>query len=128
MTRLLLAVLISIGLIGCTTMKAVERPTPSTPNQVAVGDDVRVTTKVGKTYALKVMSVSETSMAGRDPAGKLWRVPFDQIQSLEVEQISGWKTAGATVAIVLAAMAALLVIALRNLDDEIQDEIENSFP
>ncbi len=109
MFRFLMAVLISINLIGCTTMKAVERPTPSTANEVIVGDDVRVTTKAGKTYELEVTAVAETSMTGREKTGKLWKVPFDQIQTLEVEKVSAAKSAGLGLAVtVLLGIAAVI--------------------
>lgn len=125
--RIALAALISISLIGCSTMRAVERPTSTRHDQIAQADQVRITTKAGKAYSLKVVEVAGTAMIGRDEAGKLWKVPYEQIESIETKRTSGWKTAGATVAVVIATLAVLIVVALRNLDDEINDEIHDNF-
>lgn len=104
------AIFLSVCLIGCTSMKAVETPTSATPAQVVAGDQVQVTTKAGKLYVLEITEVSDDAMLGRDEAGKLWKVPFDQIQTLEVEKISAAKTAGATFAGVGVVAVVLFVL------------------
>ncbi len=119
--RFVLAVLTSISLISCTTMKAVERPTPSTPNQVAVGDDVRVTTKAGKTYALEITAVAETSMTGREETGKLWRVPFSQIETLEVEKVSAAKSVGLGLGITVLLWGAAILAMGYAMDKAFED-------
>lgn len=91
-------------------MKTIERPTPSTPTQVIAGDEVRITTKAGRTYDLNVTQTSEDSIVGRDDSGKLWKVPFDQIQTLEVEEISTAKTAGAALAGVSLTAVTLFIL------------------
>ena len=110
MFKATVAVLLSACLIGCTSMKAVERPTVAAPSQVVVGDEVRVMTKAGKTYAIEVTEMAVDAMIGRDDAGKLWKVPFEQIQTLEVEKLSAGKTAGATFAGLGVAAVALYVL------------------
>lgn len=110
MFKATVAVLLSACLIGCTSMKAVERPTVAAPSQVVVGDEVRVTTKAGKIYALEVTEMAVDAMIGRDDAGKLWKLPFEQIQTLEVEKLSAGKTAGATFAGLGVAAVALYVL------------------
>lgn len=116
--------LLSLCLIGCTTMKAVERPTPALHSQIEAGDDVVVTTRAGKIYSLKVIQVSNDALIGSDQAGKRWKVPYEQIQAMEARRISGWKTAGMTAAVVIAALATVLVVGLRKLDDSINDVFE----
>lgn len=110
MFRTIVALMLSICLIGCTSMKAVEVPTATSTAQVEAGDKVRVTTKVGRVYALEISKMADDSMTGRDEAGKLWKVPFDQIQTIEVEKVNAGKTAGATFAGIGLAAIALFVL------------------
>lgn len=116
-----MALVLSVCLVGCTSMKTVEAPATTAPSQVEKGDAVRVTTKAGHTYALEITAVSDTAMTGRDDTGKLWKVPFDQIQTLQVEQISAARTAGATaggIGIVAVTLYVLGAIAFGKALDE----------
>lgn len=125
MFRAAMAVLLSVCLIGCTSMKTVERPAISASEQVVIGDEVRVTTKVGKTYALEITEMADDAMTGRDDAGKLWKVPFDQIQTLEAEKISAGKTAGGTFAGVGVVAVVLFVLGAIAFGKAIEDAGEN---
>lgn len=125
MFKATVAVFLSACLIGCTSMKAVERPAVSAPSQIIVGDEVRVTTKAGKAYALEITEMADDAMIGRDDAGKLWKVPFEQIQTLEVEKLSAGKTAGATFAGVGVAAVALFVLGAIAFGKAIEDAGED---
>ncbi|HEY1077294.1 MAG TPA: hypothetical protein VGE51_11445, partial [Fontimonas sp.] len=53
----------------------------------------------------------EASITGREEGGKLWRVPFNQIDALEVRKVSAGKTVGLGLGVLAAIwIAAALVL------------------
>ena len=112
MFRALIAFFVSFCLVGCTSMKAVDVPTSGSVPQFAVGDTIRISTKAGASYTLKVTDVSKNSVSGTDDSGKRTKVAFDQIKAVEVERKSTGKTAGAGIGATLLVVAVLFVVGI----------------
>lgn len=96
MFRILVAVLVSLSLIACTSM----RPLPPGDagqwrGQVQVGDDVSVAATNGKTYLLTLTEVDDQKIVGIGDNKKV-TIRYEQIQQLEVRKLSAAKTVGAT--------------------------------
>ena len=93
---------------ACTTMRPIEDFSPSQLRQeVEVGDEVEIVATNGKRYELEVTKVEADALYGEADSGKRYKVPFESIQSIRVEKVSGWRTAGVTVVVyyVLTAIA-----------------------
>ncbi|SFF61179.1 hypothetical protein SAMN04488120_11245 [Fontimonas thermophila] len=126
--RTAIVIVTAFCLAGCTTMRAVEAPASAlsasakTSDQVKVGDRVELYTRAGHFYALKVVSMDESSLVGRDENGKHWRVPFDQIERMQVQRIDALKTAGAVGAglvVLWAAAIAAFAYAVKHAFDDL---------
>ncbi len=112
MFRILVAVLVSISLVACTSM----RPLPPGDGgqwrgQVHVGDDVSVTASNGKTYLLTLTEVDDQKIVGIGDNKKV-TIRYEQIQTLEVRKLSALKTTAAVGGGILAATAALLLVVI----------------
>lgn len=110
MFRALVALLISVCLVGCTSMKAVDVPTSSRPPDFSVGDTIQISTKSGASYKLKVTELAQSSVSGTDDSGKRMKVRFDQIATVQVEKLSTGKTAGAGLGFSLLIVGLLFVV------------------
>lgn len=110
MIRTIIVILLCICMLGCTSMQAVEGPVLAEPTQLSTGDSVQVTTKAGRSYELTVTELSNDAITGQDDDGKLWKVPFDQVRSLEIERFNTAKTAGATAAGLSLTAIVLIVL------------------
>jgi len=75
---------------GCTSMRGVDEPGTQARQRVEVGETVRVHTSDAREYEFRVTAVDDDALIGKDV-----RVPFDDIERLEVRELDGWKTAGA---------------------------------
>ena len=114
-----LATAIAAVLLGfpaaCTTM------TPLAPDAngehiraaVKAGDTVRVLVADGTTHLLKVSALSESSLTGSasqggtDVAGSRIDLPWREIRQIEVQRVSGSRTAGLTALLVVVAAVAI---------------------
>lgn len=112
MFRAVIAFFVSLCLVGCTSMKAVEVPSSGAAPQFSVGDTIRVSTKAGAFHRFKVTDVSGNAVGGSDEAGRPVKVAFDQITSVQVEKRSAAKTAGAGVAAGVLILAVLFVVGI----------------
>jgi len=105
---------------ACTSMRTVDPSAAEPEHRVAVGDTARIVTRDGQEIVIDVTTVEKDALVGRhmkragrpatgfeiDSAGEAsteetLRVPFDQVATVEVRQLDGWKTAalvGGTVA------------------------------
>ena len=127
-----IALLVFAG--GCTSVRTVDNGTAQSARKVEVGDIVRIVTHSGQQIELEVTDVDKERLTGVrrkktgravtgyeiDPADKdsteeTLRVPFDDVATVQVRGLDGWKTAalvGSTVAVLWLiglALASLLV-------------------
>ncbi len=117
MIKVAIVVFLSLSLISCTTMQAVEASKTENPYQIESGDDIILSTLKGDTFALEIRSVSEDALVGADSRGKLWKVPYRQIASLQVEKVDAAKTVGISVlawVVIVAVVSAVVGHALSN--------------
>lgn len=124
MLRFLLVFLVATSLVGCTSLRAIERPVSSIPSELEAGDRVRIETLSGKTYELLVSSLSESALVGKADDGKSWKVPYRQIRSIRVEEPSAAKTAGLSAFILLAIVAGMVIVGAQALGDAIEDRFD----
>jgi hypothetical protein len=114
MLKKIIAILVTICLYGCTTMGSL----PATPEQITksvkVGDVVNVKQKNGWEEKFKVTSIKNNTLYGAHD-----KVPFNQIQTLQKQQVSTGKTvllsagiAGGVVILYLTLMGAAFMLAL----------------
>ena len=84
--------------------------------EIKVGDTVRVLTADGTTHNLQVSAVGESSLVGSavgtwkrgaDAAGSRIEVPYRDIQRIEVQHVSGLKTAAIVAVVALVAAVAI---------------------
>lgn len=112
MFRLLVSLLVSLSLVGCTSM----RPLPAGDSgqwrgQVQVGDDVSVAASNGKTYLLTLTEVDDQKIVGIGDNKKV-TIRYEQIKTLEIRKVSALKTTAAVGGGVLAVVGAVLVFAV----------------
>lgn len=112
---------------GCTSMRTVNPSAGEPEHRVAAGDTARVVTRDGQEIVIRVTKVEtdalvgwRTKRAGRPETGfelesagevsteETLRVPFEQVATVEVRQLDGWKTA----ALVGSTVAGLWLIGL----------------
>jgi hypothetical protein len=110
-TRLIVhAIICSLLLSGCYPLREVRVPPPDEKWQqvpdIQVGEQVVVIRKSGRKTAFKVTSVGTTAIYGKD-----LNIPYTDIESLQIREFDGRRTAWLGVGIVAGA-AALLYAAL----------------
>jgi len=112
MFRILVSLLVSLSLLGCTSMR------PLSPGdsgqwrgQVQVGDDVSVAASNGKTYLLTLTEVDDQKIVGISDNKKV-TIRYEQIKTLEIRKVNALKTTAAVGGGVLAVVGALLVFAV----------------
>ncbi|HEY0973301.1 MAG TPA: hypothetical protein VGE57_02265 [Solimonas sp.] len=125
LSRLLLVALLSVSIVGCTSMRAIEPPVTSVPTQVKPGDDVIVRTLSGKTYELTVRSVDDTAFIGKAADGKSWKIPYAQIESMSLRKVDAVKTSGLTIAVLAVVFVGLMWLAGKALGDALEDGPKN---
>lgn len=102
---------------GCTTMRALEDPTPQRiAQQVETGDRVLIQHSNGKTYDLEVTRVEPDALTGTTPGGKRYRILSAGIRTLEVERGDALKSLGVGAVTATVIGIALLAVALHDLD------------
>ncbi len=113
--RSVLAVVLAICLAGCTTMRPMAVPisAQSVGAGVKVGQLVRILTRSDRVLDLKVTALEPEALFGRAEQGdgKLYKVPYGAIQSLEAREFSGPKTTGAIGAGVMLTYGLVLAAA-----------------
>lgn len=102
---------------GCTTLQALEDPTPVRIQQsIERGDDVKVTATNGMTYYLEVTKVEADSFTGANDKGKRYKVPYKAVQSLDIREFSVLGTLAGGTGVLLVVGTVAFAIALHNLD------------
>jgi hypothetical protein len=107
------AVLISINLIACSSLRAIpdwqaqnEAASPVERPLFKVGDEVRLGTQANKQTTLVLTAVDADALTGIDPASKeSVRIPLDQVTTVDVRRFDGLKTALMVVLVVLGIVA-----------------------
>ena len=114
--------LVLLSFTACTTLQPIQDFSPSRiRQQVEVGDEVRIVTLTGATYQFEVTSVEADALQGTADSGKQYKVMFEAIKVIDVEKVSGWKTAtgvGATVSTLAVIFVAIIVYFMIDLFEE----------
>jgi len=106
---------------GCTSMKTVDRNSEESERQVEVGDTVRIVTRAGQRIEFEVTEIDRETVTGvrrkktgravtgyeidpadRDSPDETLNVPFDDVATVRVREVDGWKVAvlvGSTVGV-----------------------------
>ena len=102
---------------GCTTLQALEDPTPARIQQsIERGDDVKVVATNGTTYYLNVTRVEADSFTGATSQGKRFKVPYKAVESMDVSQFSALGTVGAGAVAIAVVGTIAVIVALHSLD------------
>ncbi|MBV8334512.1 MAG: hypothetical protein JO358_03510 [Alphaproteobacteria bacterium] len=102
--RLGTCLIVLVGLsTACTTMRPipVDAVGSQIRSQVHVGDTVRVLTEDRRSETIEVAELGDTALVGT-AAGARVEVPYQSIQRLEVRRVSGAKTTGLIIGVVVA--------------------------
>ena len=116
MLKSTLVVLLSLCLLlaGCTTTRTIALTSAAggVAPDVAAGDTVVLTLKSGEVRRMKVESVNATTLTGRnlDAArkGTITQLALTDVQSMQVRKVSGWRTGGLAVGVVVAVAVAVV--------------------
>ncbi|MBM3308420.1 MAG: hypothetical protein FJY74_08845 [Candidatus Eisenbacteria bacterium] len=103
--RTWIAMLTATLCVSCA--RYVGAPLPQYDADELVGREVRVTTTDGRVLTFEVVSVSESELVG-----ERLRVPFEEIATLERQEMSPLRTAGAVLGVVAVAAAAGFLVFL----------------
>ena len=117
--RLAVTALTLLAFTGCTTLRPIPDFTPSKiRDQVEVGDHVSIAATNGQTYDLEVTKVEADALYGytKDHAHH-YKVPFESIQSIQVEKFSGGKFWTGFGAVVTVGVIVFIIALLRGLHD-----------
>jgi uncharacterized protein YceK len=113
--RNIISVLLALCLAGCFSMRPLAAPIEgrTVAASVKVGQSVRVLTRSQRILELKVTAVEPEALFGRTDQGegKLYKVPYAAIESLEVRRFSGGKTTGAISVGAIASYVAVVLLA-----------------
>ena len=104
---------------ACTTMRpvAADAAGEQVRREVKVGDTVRVLTKASASHSFQVTAVDESSLAGNavtmsgggsDAVGARIEIRYVDIAQIEVQRVSGLKTASVIAAVALVAFVAIV--------------------
>jgi len=127
MFRNCVVVLVIVGLFGCTTMQTIQQPSPTNiQKNVDVGDQVSIDTRAGRHFDLKVTSVTEAELFGTDKDDKRWRVPYKDIEKIEVKEASALKTTGVALAIVGGVLAVLFILGAHAFGHGVKDSVDGN--
>jgi hypothetical protein len=121
--RIAVSCLTLLSFTACTTLRPLEDFSPSRiRSQIEVGDDVRIVTLKGVTYELTVTGVQDGSLTGRAASGKRWRIHYEAIQYIEVEEADLVGTAGGLLTTVYVTAVVILTAALISWSREMDDD------
>ena len=102
---------------GCTSLQALEYPTPARIQQsIERGDDVKVVATNGTTYYLNVTKVEADSFTGATSKGKRFKVPYKAVESMDIAEFSALGTVGAGAVVLTVIGTIALIAALHSLD------------
>lgn len=111
--KLVLTLIATILVTGCTSMKPIELSSDQLQNRISTGeliregDTVRITTVEGKKQKFEVSAIDDGHVIGNGV-----RVPIVDITAIEIEERSDDKTAGLTMGALIAIMLAIFVAAM----------------
>lgn len=126
MRRWLKAAVVALVLpafVACSSLRPLEDFSPSRIlAQVEPGDEVHIVVLKGAIYDLTVVRVDADSLTGRASSGKRYKIMFEAIQYIEVEEGDAVKTIGATVLTAYVVLSALVIYAIAAFFESIDDE------
>lgn len=104
--RFLLVLAIVCSSAACTEYRHLQRESSSIPYDVEIGDRVYVVKNDGQQHEFKVIDVTEDSIHGRD-----LEISWEQVRTLEREEIAETETAIAAVGTATWLVAMYYVLA-----------------
>lgn len=118
MLRLFTVLLCGLSLLGCTSLRVMDQPSPNAiRNQFDVGDQVVIITDRGQRHALRITAMQEDALLGRSAANQQFKVHYDAIRSVEYRRVDTANTVLGSVAMV-GATVIVAVIAFGTLFDD----------
>jgi hypothetical protein len=113
--------LMVLSLTACSTLRPIDDFSPSRIRaHVEVGDDVRIVARSGVAYELEVTAIGAAELEGRAASGKKYRIAFEAIQFIEVEEGDAIKTVAVSLASLYVVITVLFVLALRELGEDME--------
>jgi hypothetical protein len=104
--RALLASMLALALIGCTTTRALTVITPASVRaELRVGDWVQLTTLSGQEWQVRLSAIGEHQLWGVDPDGARQVFALSEIRELEVHRDSF----GNMVFVTMGGMAMIVI-------------------
>lgn len=113
-SKLIVILIASISMIGCTTMRTVDREKYDLTEKLEIGDHLIVYETTGRIVDMKLDSFNGDYLEGTSAKGypTMVDVNINDIEKIEVEKIDGVKTTLAVVggAIVIVPLAIIAVL------------------
>ena len=101
-----------LSLLGCTTMRVMERPAPQQmQDRLEVGDEVLIIADGNRHYALRITALEDDALLGRDKNQQQFRVHYAAIESIEYRSISAGRTISGVLigALAVVGLGAIIV-------------------
>jgi hypothetical protein len=112
--KLIIALLVTVSLVGCTSMRPLDAKQADLASELEPGDHLIVYERSGRILDMDFREFTDGKVRGwaTDGTGPV-SANVDDIEQLEIEKIDGAKTtlavAGGTVAVALAAVVATAI-------------------
>lgn len=127
MATRILACVLTLCLLGCTTTRAVERMEHTTLSALKPGDHVIVEMVSDDTQELTVRSAGNDTLRGIAPDGRLWEIPMRLITSVQRAEMDHERELdpGKTLGLGLLSYVTLMIVGGMVLSKAIKDAIDD---
>lgn len=127
MAKRILACVLTLCLLGCTTTRAVERMENATLSALKPGDHVIVEMVPDDTLELTVRSAENDTLRGIAPDGRLWEIPMRLITSVQRAEMDHERefAPGRTLGLGFLTYVTLMILGGMALSKGIKDAIDD---